>query len=144
MQIWSVYFLKGRKYHIYWWQLCCYFWVEKRVFKEMLLYLVVTRMHSSRMRTICSSSLLLGGICLSACWDTLPGPGSGDPLEPVPGHPSPWACTWTPPPPGLGMDHPGVGLDTPRCGPGHLPTCPGSEHSHPPSQTPQPAPWVWA
>ena len=50
-------------------------------------------MHSSRMRTVRSSSRLLGGVCLSACWDT--------PLQ---------AWTWTPPGPG----HPlGLGLDTP-------------------------------
>ena len=29
-----------------------------------------TRMHSSRMRTVRSSSYLLWGVCLSACWDT--------------------------------------------------------------------------
>ena len=46
-------------------------------------------MHSSRMRTVRSSSRLLGGVCLSACWDThTPGPG--------PGHPPPWQ---TPPGP---------------------------------------------
>ena len=65
-------------------------------------------MHSSRMRTTCSSSRLLegGGLCLSTCWDT--------------------------PPPGLGLDTPpGVGLDPPpRCGPGPLPQV-GLNTEHP-------------
>ena len=40
-------------------------------------------MHSSRMRTGRSSSRLLGGVCLSACWDRSTPPGVG--LEtPVP------------------------------------------------------------
>ena len=40
-------------------------------------------MHSSRMRTVRSSSRLPGGgVCLSACWDT---------------HPRAWAWAWTPP-----------------------------------------------
>ena len=61
-------------------------------------------MHSNRMRTARSSSRLLGGVYLSACWDT---------------------------PVGLGLDTPrGVGLETPPsqtpqpppgCGPGDPP-----------------------
>ena len=46
-----------------------------------------------------------GGVCLSACWDTPPGCGPGDPL-----------C--------VGLENPrmGVGLETPpRCGPGDPP-----------------------
>ena len=39
---------------------------------------VVTRMHSSRMRTARSNSHLLGGVCLSACW-YIPQCGPGDP-----------------------------------------------------------------
>ena len=36
------------------------------------LSLTLTRMHSSRMRTIrCSGGVLEGGVCPSACWDTL-------------------------------------------------------------------------
>ena len=37
-----------------------------------ILLRIITRMHSSRMRTACSISRLLwgGGICFSACWDT--------------------------------------------------------------------------
>ena len=44
-------------------------------------------MHSSRMRTARNSSRLLGGVCLSACWDTPPGVD----LE------TPWVWTWRPP-----------------------------------------------
>ena len=46
-----------------------------------------TRMHSSRMHNAHSSSHLLGGVCLSACWDTPQGVG----LE-------------TPPPLGVGLE----------------------------------------
>ena len=42
-----------------------------------------TRMRSSRMRTACSSSHLLGGVCLSACWDTPPRHGPGPPARPT-------------------------------------------------------------
>ena len=58
-----------------------------------------TRMHSSMMRTVRSSSRLLGGVGLSACWDTAP------------------RCVPGKPPPRCG---PG---DTPRCGPGDTPGC---------------------
>ena len=47
---------------------------------------VITRMHCSRMHTPRSSSRLLGGVCLSACWDTPPPSWT----------PRVWA--WTPPP----------------------------------------------
>ena len=46
------------------------------------------------MRTVRSSSRLLGGVCLSACWDTPPQAWS------------PWAWAWTPPGPGPG--HPSL------------------------------------
>ena len=80
-----------------------------------------TRMHSSRMRTARSSSRLLGGVCLSACWDTPPGSGPGDLPLPGPGHPQAWA--WTPPP-----GH----------GPGHLPGCKACWDPHP-TRPPPPA-----
>ena len=75
------------------------------------------------------------GVCLSACWDTLP-----------------WVWAWRPPqvwarksPPGLGLETPlGVGWRPPwvwvwrppGCGPGDPPSV-GLE-------TPQVSPWVWA
>ena len=85
-------------------------------------------MHSSRTRTIRTSTHLGGGdVCLSACWDTHP---LGLGLD------TPWAWDWTPPwawawtPPGPGHSpwpgHP-LGLDTsplgrpPGPGPGHRP-----------------------
>ena len=46
-----------------------------------------TRMHSSRMRTVRSSSRLLAGVCRSACWDTPPPPLAWTPPGPGPGHP---------------------------------------------------------
>ena len=56
------------------------------------------------MRTVRSSSHLLGGVCLSACWDTPPpGPGPGHPPRHTPwtwASPwadTPWAWAWTPP-----------------------------------------------
>ena len=78
----------------------------------------ITRIHSSRMCTVHSSSCLLGR-CLPQCmlgYTSLnPRPGPGHPrglgLDTPgsgPGHPQAW--TWTPP---------GLGLDTPRPGPGH-------------------------
>ena len=99
-----------------------------------------TRMHSRRMSTTHSSSRLLGGVYLSACWDT------------------PQVLAWRPP---------SVGLETPpRCGPGDLPRCgpeepprcgPGDPARPDPStsllgvgletlpgQTSQLPPWVWA
>ena len=73
-----------------------------QTYLEMHLTSMVTRMHSTRMRTARSSSRLLeGGVCLSACWD-----------------PPPWAWTW-PTPLGVGLETPlGVGLETLWCGPG--------------------------
>ena len=56
-----------------------------------------TRMHSSRMRTARGSSRQLGGVCLSACWDTH--------LLPV------WA--WSPCQPDPSTSPLGVGLETP-------------------------------
>ena len=99
-------------------------------------------MHSSRMRTSRSSSHLLGGVCLSECWDTHPPPG----YEP--------GC----PPPrcglrgssGVGLETPlGVGLETPL---GVVLDSPGQTRQlppwvwawRPPRQTPQLSPWVWA
>ena len=47
-------------------------------------------MHSSRMHTICSSSHLSWGVCLSACWDTNP-PGPVTPWSrPHLGPGTPW------------------------------------------------------
>ena len=83
-----------------------------------------TTMHSSRMHTARSSSLLLRGVCLSACWDThTPRCGLGD--------------------------TPGCGSGDPRCGPGDGPGCgprdpPGVGLETCPGQTHQPPPWVWA
>ena len=87
-------------------------------------------MHSSWMCTTSSSSCLLGwgwsglgGVCLSACWDTPPRPGSGPP----PGCESgPSWCGPGYPPPAIPPNIPlGLGLDTPQpdpqppgCGPG--------------------------
>ena len=86
-------------------------------------------MHSSRMHTASSSSHLLGGVCLSACWDT-----PGVCLE------TPW-CE-----PG---DHPGVGLEIPwvlawrpsRCGPGDPWLW---AWRTPPCQIPELPPQLWA
>ena len=82
-------------------------------------------MHSSRMHTARSSSRLMGGVCLSACWDTHTTPGSGPGDTPLPspgvglGTPQVWA--WRPPtrplniPPGCGPgDHPPVNRMTDR------------------------------
>ena len=76
-------------------------------------------MHSSRMRTAHSHSRLLGGVCLSACWDTPPGPG----------HPP---CV------GLETSPLGMGLETPPARPVNLPLGVGLEI--PPGQNPQPTP----
>ena len=84
--------------------------------KVFCRYHDITRMHSSRMRTVSSSSHLLtgGGVCLSACWDL----------------------------PNLGLDTPlSVGLETPLARP---PTSPCVLVWKTPSQTPQHPPWVWA
>ena len=70
-----------------------------------ILLRIITRMHSSRICTACSISRLLGGggICLSACWDTPPGCGPGDPpgvgLETPSGQTPqlpPWVWAWRP------------------------------------------------
>ena len=51
------------------------------VLQLLMWNIIVTRMHSSRMRTARSSSRLLGGgVCLSACSDTPPGLGLDIPL----------------------------------------------------------------
>ena len=64
---------------------------------QLMKMLQITRMHSSMMRTACSSSSQ-GGVCLSACW----------------GAPQVWACRC--PPLGVGLETPpGVGLETPAC-----------------------------
>ena len=71
-----------------------------------------TRMHSTRMRTTRSSSHQLG-VCLSACWDTPPRHGPGDPplarplnLPPPPGcgPGDPPGKTPQAPPPGVGLE----------------------------------------
>ena len=80
------------------------------------------------MQTAHSCSHLLGGVCLSACWDTPPGPG----------HPP----AWTPPRYGS--------RDLPTgCGPGDPPsqTCqppPGCGPGDPPWPDPSTSPWMWA
>ena len=81
----------------------CYFQLNK----------LVTRMHPSRMRTVCNSNLQLrgaGGVCLTACWDTPTRPGSGPPgsgSRPGPGPPL-RAWTWT-----YLLRQTPLGLDTP-------------------------------
>ena len=97
-----------------------------------------TRMHSSRMHTACSRSRLLGGVCLSACWDihtplvwVWRPPSLGVGLETPLARPlnfPPWVWAWRPPcrplnfPPGCGPGDPppdpstsplGVDLETP-------------------------------
>ena len=65
--------------------------IEFVIFRQKLLSFLqggyVTRMHPSRMHTARSSNCLLGGVCLSACWD------------------NPWVWVWRPP------RSPGVGLE---------------------------------
>ena len=83
-------------------------------------------MHSSRMRATRSSSHLLGGICLSACWDTSwawrpPTPVQTPNLPQVWAWRPPWVWVWRPPWPDP--------QPPPRCGPGD-----------PPGQTPKPPP----
>ena len=84
----------------------------------LLLLLLITRMHSSRIRTTRSSCHLLGGVCLSACWDAPPGCGPGDPPS------------QTPQPP-------------PRCGPGDPPARPPTSPLGVGLETlPAPSPWT--
>ena len=93
--------------------------LHKRI-SSVYTSIFATRMHSSRMRTARSSSRQLGGVCLSACWDTPPRCGPGDSPGCGPGD-SPQVWAWrTPPggdletPPGVGLETPlGVGLETP-------------------------------
>ena len=78
-------------------------------------------MHSSRMRTGRNSSRLLGGVYLSACWDTLLSPPPCLGLDPLGIGLDPPLWAWTPP---LGRPSPlglGLGLDTP---PARPPTSP--------------------
>ena len=107
-------------------------------------------MRSSRMRTARSSSCLLGGVCLSACWDTPPRPGPEHPYGV--GLETPRAQAWTPPM-GVGLDIPqsdpstfplGVCLKPPPPRPDPSTSSPGCGPGDPPCQTPQPPPWVWA
>ena len=83
-------------------------------------------MHSSRMCTARGSSRLLGegGVCLSACWDTLGcGPGNhlGVGLETPQG-------VGLETPPGVGLETPlGVGLVTPQARPLNFPLGVGLE-----------------
>ena len=53
-------------------------------------------MHSSRMHTAHSSIHLLGGVCLSACWDTPSGVGL-ETHPPVVHLETPWVWAWRPP-----------------------------------------------
>ena len=53
-----------------------------------------------------------GGVCLSACWDTTPRCGPGDPPGQTP-QPPPWVWAWRPPP-ARPLNLP------PGCGPGNL------------------------
>ena len=86
------------------------------------------------MRTALSSNCLLGGVCLSACWDTPCGCGPGDPLGCGPGDNPPGCGPGGPL--GVAPETPlGVCLETTPLDVG-LETCPG--------QTPQLPPWVWA
>ena len=95
-------------------------------------------MHSSRMHTAWSSSHLLGGVCLSACWDT-PRCVPGDPWC-GPGDTQVWA--WRPPgcwpgdPLVVGLEDPPGQMPElpPRCGPGN----------HLPWPNPSTSPWEWA
>ena len=84
-------------------------------------YICRTRMHSSRMRTVRSSSRLLvgGGVCLSACWNTHTHTHT---------HWA-WAWAWTQPP-RLGLDTP------PRHGPGYPPGRPPNPPGHGPGFPP--------
>ena len=66
------------------------------------------------MRTARRSSCLLGGVCLSACWDTPPGVGLETSHNQTP-QPPPWVWDWRPP---LGQNPP--------------PTSPGFGHGDPP------------
>ena len=84
------------------------------------LFIRGTRMHSRRMHNVRSSSHLLGGVCLSACWDTPPGCGPGDPQVRL-WRPLGCGPGDHPPPPGVGLETlqarplnspPDVGLET--------------------------------
>ena len=104
--------------------------------------LIITRMHSSRMPTTCYSSCLLGGeVSASVHARTAPPPAWTPPGLDAPQTPNPQKWAWTPPL-GVGLDTPWAWTppqvwvwtpSPPRCGLGH-----------PPSQTTQPPPWVWA
>ena len=84
---------------------------KRKIFKNILL----TRMHSSRMRTARSSSRLLGGIvCLIACRDTHPPQVWAWRTPQVWAWRTPQVWAWRPPQ--------GVGLEIPPgCGPGDPP-----------------------
>ena len=74
-------------------------------------------MHSSRMRTARSSSCLLEGVCLSACWDahnTQPPPGCGPEDPPARPLNLPPGCGPGDPPPDPSTSPLGVGLETPQ------------------------------
>ena len=112
-----------------------------------------TRMHSSRMRTVRSSSHLLRVICLSAYWDQPPlgcGPGGSPlgvglktPLQQTPQHP-PGCGLETIPWPDPSTSPLGVGLEIPFQ-PDPSTPLPWMWASRPPSsQTHQHPPWVWA
>ena len=89
-------------------------------------------MHSSRMHTTLSSSCLLGGVCLSACWGTHPlGVGLETPLV--------WA--WRSPRPDPSTP-PGCEPGDPLARPLNFP--PRCELGDPPGQTPQLPSWVLA
>ena len=101
-------------------RICYCLWSRLTVNTAWVARLIyMTRMHSSRICTVHSSSCLLwGGGCLSACWDT---------------HPRAWA--WRPPRPWPGNPPPGLGLDTsPSQTPQHLPGYgPGDPLARPPT-----------
>ena len=104
----------------------------KKIHRKVdLLIIDVTRMHSSRMRTVHSSSCLLGegegGVSLSACWDT-------SPQVWVWRHP-PWVWNWRPHQPDPSTSPLSVDLENPPppirplnfphgCGPGEPPAQP--------------------
>ena len=86
------------------------------------------------MRTARSSSCLLGGVCLSACWDTPPRPGPEHPYGV--GLETPRAQAWTPPM--------GVGLDIPQSDPSTFPLGVCLKPPPPPTRPLNFPPWVWA
>ena len=94
------------------------------------IHTYISRMHSSRMHTARSSSHLLGGVYLGACWDTPPlGVGLETPSPSVDLE-TPWVGAWRPLQPDPSTSPPGCGSGDPHlarplnlplwCGPGYL------------------------